>query len=112
MPSIPKSAVLYSRPIMRHVPKNKKLIDLWSLTHILWGAFLTWLLGPWIALLIMVLWEPFEVKLLGPFLMKHCGVVFGNEGWQNSASDIVMDIIGILFSIYWVIPLLGPGILG
>lgn len=82
--------------------RNARLFDVWSLTHIAWGAFFAWIFPPVIALLIMVAWEPFEVLLLSPFLMKR-GIVFGYEALPNSLSDIFFDSIGVIVGYFGLV---------
>lgn len=81
--------------------RNGAYFDAWSLTHITWGALLAWVMNPFYALAIMVLWEPLEVFVISPLVAKR-GVLFGYETITNSLSDIVFDVIGVAFG-FWVI---------
>ena len=76
--------------------RNDKLYDKWSLVHVVTGIALGWVMNPLAALVIMVLWEPLEIFVLSPLLGRR-GIVFGYESWRNSLSDIVFNIIGVLF---------------
>ena len=58
------------------------------------GVFLGWIMDPFVALALMVLWEPFEIFVLSPLFAK-IGIVFGYESAKNSLSDIVFDVIGV-----------------
>lgn len=76
-------------------PRNHRLVDWWSLTHIVWGAGLAFLVGPFWALAVMTLWEPFEVLLLSPLLARR-GRSFGHESLANSLTDLVFNLAGVL----------------
>lgn len=52
-------------------------------------------MDPFIALAIMVLWEPLEILILSP-LLKRAGVVFGYESLRNSLSDIFFNVVGVV----------------
>jgi hypothetical protein len=56
-------------------------------------------LPPFLALLLLVLWEPFEILVLSPLLAKR-GITFGFETLQNSLSDIIFDALGVLIGAY------------
>lgn len=73
---------------------NRRWFDLWSLTHVVWGAAAGWFLGPWVGFLVMAAWEPIEIFVLSPLLARF-GVVFGHEGWQNSLGDLACNAVGI-----------------
>jgi hypothetical protein len=80
---------------MTTVPRrNNKLYDKWSLVHLLTGIILGWVMDPFVALSIMVLWEPLEILVLSPLLARR-GTIFGYETLRNSLSDIVFNIIGV-----------------
>lgn len=79
------------------VPLNNQLIDFWSVVHFASSAGLGWLMHPAMALAIVVLYEPFELYLLFPFLYENFGIVFGNETYINSLSDIVVNTFGVAF---------------
>lgn len=85
----------------KHKRRNEALFDIWSVVHLLTGVVLGWLLSPFLALLIMVLWEPLEVLILSPMLARK-GIVFGHESLKNSLSDIFFDVIGVALG-YWVL---------
>lgn len=53
-----------------------------------------WVMQPFVALSIMVLWEPLEILVLSPVLDRF-GIVFGYESIRNSLSDIFFDVIGV-----------------
>jgi hypothetical protein len=78
--------------------RNDLLFDVWSLVHLVTGVLMAWVMPPFIALLIMVVWEPLEVLVLSPLLAKR-GIVFGYESLRNSLSDIFFDCVGV--SIGW-----------
>lgn len=82
--------------------RNDALFDFWSLTHIFWGISLGWLMDPFIALAILVLWEPLEILILSPLLKRYFNVEFGFETLRNSLSDIVFDVIGIVIGYYLI----------
>lgn len=86
--------------------RNDRLVDFWSFTHIAWGIGLTVYLQPWIALALLVLWEPLEILVLSP-LFARAGFVFGHETIRNSLSDIVFDVIGVAIGALVVAPRLG-----
>jgi hypothetical protein len=88
-------------------PRNDLLFDIWSVVHLLTGIGMAWVMDPFIALLIMVVWEPLEVLVLSP-LMARRGIVFGHESLRNSLSDIFFDCLGVALG-YWVLtPLVAP----
>ena len=74
--------------------KNSSLVDAWSFVHLLTGIALVFIVPPFFALVLMVLWEPLEVLVLSPLLAKR-GILFGHESLRNSLSDIVFDVIGV-----------------
>lgn len=80
----------------RILPKrNGNIFDFWSIIHFNTGVLLGWLLDPFIALVIMVLWEPLEIFVISPFFMRF-NVVFGYETIRNSLSDILFDTLGVI----------------
>lgn len=79
--------------------RNDALVDIWSLVHVATGIVLGWIMSPFVALLIMTLWEPIEILVLSPFLARF-GILFGHESLRNSLSDIVFNCIGISLG-YW-----------
>lgn len=92
----------------RILPKrNGYIFDLWSIIHFCAGVLLGWLLDPFAALVIMVLWEPFEIFVLSPFLMRF-NVVFGYETLRNSLSDILFDTLGVIVGAVVLTPIISP----
>lgn len=87
--------------------RNDALYDTWSLAHIAWAMVLAWVMPPFIALTIMVLWEPLEVLIISPFLARY-GIVFGFESIRNSLSDIFFDVIGVFIGVYVLSELFAP----
>lgn len=87
--------------------RNNALFDVWSVVHFCTGVALGWLANPFIALAVMVLWEPLEVLVLSPLLARR-GITFGYETLRNSLSDIVFDIAGVALGYIaltaWVVP--------
>ncbi|MDZ7786401.1 MAG: hypothetical protein U5L95_04750 [Candidatus Saccharibacteria bacterium] len=79
--------------------RNDALVDVWSVVHFAVAAGLAVFIGPPLALLVTLLWEPVEILVLSPLLGKF-GIDFGHESLQNSLSDIVFNVLGILFAIY------------
>lgn len=53
-----------------------------------------WVMQPFVALSIMVLWEPLELLVLSPLLARR-DIVFGDESVKNSLSDIFFDVLGV-----------------
>ena len=94
---------------MSQLPKNRKrnnkLYDGWSLVHLSMGILFGCLLLPWLAILLLILWEPLEIFALSPLLAKR-GVEFGYETWRNSLSDIFFDITGVFVGAYIVLRLI------
>jgi hypothetical protein len=79
---------------MKKQKRNDRLVDMWSLVHVVSSGALAWAIGPLAAFIIVTLWEPFEIFVLSPLLAKR-GIIFGYESWRNSLSDIVFNTIGI-----------------
>lgn len=79
--------------------RNGNLFDTWSIVHLCTGVLFGVFINPWIAFLLMTLWEPFEIFVLSPILEKR-GIIFGYESLRNSLSDIVFNSIGILLGAY------------
>lgn len=82
-------------------PRNDLLFDVWSLVHLVTGILMAWVMDPFVALLIMVLWEPLEILVLSP-LLAQAGIVFGHESLRNSLSDIFFDCLGVAIG-WWVV---------
>jgi hypothetical protein len=96
-----------AEPIDGNRPRNRTAVDIWSLTHIVWAAMLTLVVGPVYAFVLMALWEPLEIYGLSP-LMAKWGIEFGHEGWQNTVSDIGFNLLGVLVGYYGVVPWWNP----
>lgn len=79
---------------MKKQMRNDRLIDMWSLVHLVSSGALAWAIGPLAAFVMVTLWEPFEIFVLSPLLAKR-GIIFGYESWRNSLSDICFNSIGI-----------------
>lgn len=82
-----------------HRRRNDSLFDSWSVVHVFSGVLFGWIMDPFVALVILTLWEPLEILVISPILAKY-GIVFGHEALRNSLSDIVFNIIGLLIGIY------------
>lgn len=65
------------------------------------GIAFGWLADPFVALLVMVLWEPLEIFILSPLLWRK-GILFGHESLNNSLSDIFFDALGVALG-YWLL---------
>lgn len=87
-----------------HHRRNDALVDVWSAVHLVTGILAGWLMDPFVALLILVLWEPLEILVLSPFLGRR-GILFGHESLRNSLSDIFFDGIGVALG-WWLLTLL------
>ncbi len=87
--------------------RNDTLFDTWSIVHLLTGVGLGWVMSPFIALVIMVLWEPLEILILSPILAKS-GIIFGYESLRNSLSDIFFDTIGVIIGWYIIGSIIEP----
>lgn len=89
-------------------PRNDTLVDLWSITHFVWGAALGWVMFPFWALLLLILWEPIEIFVLSPLVHKVLGKEFGHETLRNSLSDILFDAAGVAAGAYVLRALVDP----
>lgn len=87
---------------MNHSHRNNTLVDSWSFVHLLTGVAAGWVMDPFIALMILVLWEPLEILVLSPMFDRLLGIEFGFESLRNSMSDIVFDAAGVALG-YWVL---------
>lgn len=87
--------------------RNNRLFDTWSLVHVASGILAGWVMPPFAALTLLVLWEPFEVLLLSPFLARF-GIVFGHETLRNSLTDIVYDFIGVVIGMTILTSMFAP----
>lgn len=88
-------------------PRNDSLFDTWSLVHLTSGIIAGWIMPPFIALTLLVLWEPFEILLLSPFLAQF-NIEFGHETLRNSLSDIVFDFMGIVIGAWLLAKIVSP----
>src|SRR5688500_6150579 len=84
-------------------PRNVHLVDWWSATHVVWGVVLSVLIGPFIAVVLLTLWEPFEVLVLSRLAARR-GWDFGHEALTNSLMDIVFDVLGVLLATFLLMP--------
>ena len=87
------------RLFLQSHPRNDKLADVWSIVHFATGVAAGWVIAPFVALLILVLWEPLEILVLSPLLARF-NILFGHETLRNSLSDIVFDAAGVALG-YW-----------
>jgi hypothetical protein len=87
--------------------RNDAFFDYWSIVHLITGIAMGWVVTPFIALALMVLWEPFEIFILSPVLAKF-GIRFGFESLRNSLSDILFDTIGVIAGAYILGSVLEP----
>jgi hypothetical protein len=84
-------------------PRNGRLVDWWSLTHVAWGIILSLLVGPFAALVLLSLWEPFEILVLSR-IAAHLGVDFGHEALENSLMDLIFNVLGVLIATFGILP--------
>ena len=97
-----------SKLTLKNLPKrNGSLFDAWSIVHLLTGIGMGWLMDPFIALALMVLWEPFEVLVLSPFLARY-SIIFGHESLRNSLSDIFFDTVGVALGAWALTAIVHP----
>ncbi|MEK9196589.1 MAG: hypothetical protein AAB914_04430 [Patescibacteria group bacterium] len=87
--------------------RNNAFFDIWTIVHVISGILFGWLMNPWIALLIMTLWEPIEIFVISPLLAKH-DIEFGYEGPLNSFSDILFNVVGLLIGIFVLAKFFAP----
>jgi hypothetical protein len=87
--------------------RNSALLDNWSVVHVATGILMGWCVQPFIALSVMVLWEPLEILVLSPLLARR-GVKFGYESLRNSLSDIFFDVIGVALGAWLLANLVSP----
>jgi hypothetical protein len=93
--------------IRKRTTRNGSLFDIWSIVHLTMGVIMGWLIDPFIALALMVLWEPLEIFILSPLLAKK-GILFGYETIRNSLSDIMFDVLGVAIGAWLLTSLLEP----
>lgn len=87
--------------------RNDALFDIWSVVHLVTGIAMGWLMPPFTALMLMVLWEPLEILVLSPLLARF-GITFGFESIRNSLSDIVFDALGVFVGAFLLTRLVVP----
>lgn len=75
--------------------RNDRLIDVWSGVHVVTAMAMGWVMDPFVALVILILYEPLEIFILCPISMRLFDYPFGYESWRNSFSDIVFDAVGV-----------------
>ncbi len=85
--------------LKRRNGRNDAWYDLWSLLHFITGVLFGWIMPPFVALVIMILWEPLEIMVLSPIL-AHYDINFGYETFRNSLSDIMVDVAGVATGYY------------
>ena len=88
--------------------RNARIVDGWSVAHLASGVGLGWVMDPFWALLILILYEPLEVFVLSPLSWKLLGREFGHESLRNSLSDIVFDAAGVLLGTWGLRALVAP----
>jgi hypothetical protein len=99
----------YPRWVQEAEPRrNDSLVDVWSGVHLVTGIAMGWVMDPFIALLILIAWEPLEIFVLYPLSMKLFEVPFGYESWRNSFSDIVFDAAGVALGAFALGALVDP----
>jgi hypothetical protein len=76
-------------------PRNDRWVDYWSWTHFAWGMLLGWIMPPFWALTLLILWEPLEIFILSPLAYRRLGKEFGHETLRNSLSDVMFDAAGV-----------------
>lgn len=89
-----------TRQHILHGGRNDKLLDVWSAVHLVTGALMAWVMDPFWALALLVLYEPLEIFVLYPIVLRVTGKVFGYESFRNSLSDIVFDVAGVVIGYY------------
>lgn len=87
--------------------RNDALFDGWSVIHCLSGVAFGWIMNPFIAMIILVLWEPLEIFILSPIIARF-GYEFGYESLRNSLSDIVFDTIGVIVGTWLLASAIDP----
>ncbi len=87
--------------------RNAKILDLWSVVHFLTGVVFGWIITPFVAIVIMILWEPLEILILSKALARF-NIDFGYESIKNSLSDIVVDLLGIALGYYLLLQIFSP----
>jgi hypothetical protein len=96
-----------AREFLAQHHRNDSLVDVWSAVHLVTGVLFGWVMDPFVALLVLTLWEPFEVLLLSRILARW-GILFGHESLRNSLSDIVFNSVGVAVGFWLLTPLRDP----
>ena len=81
-------------------PRNDAVVDAWSFVHLASGILAGWLLPPFLALVLLILWEPVEVLIISPLMWRWKRRVFGHESLRNVASDVLFDVAGVAIGHY------------
>jgi len=89
--------------------RNDTLFDVWSIVHLITGIIFGWIMDPFVALSIMILWEPLEILVLSPLLWRR-RILFGHETIRNSLSDIFFDVIGVALGAWGLTAIAGSPI--
>jgi hypothetical protein len=87
--------------------RNNAWFDIWSIVHLVTGTAMGWVMQPFVALAIMVLWEPLEILILSP-LLARVGIRFGYESLNNSLSDIFFNVVGVALGFWLLTYLVSP----
>lgn len=93
---------------LRHRERNTRFIDPWTAVHLVAGMFLGWVMDPFIALLILTLYEPLELLVLCPLFDRLFGIEFGFESLRNSLSDILFNSVGVALGFWLLRPVREP----
>ncbi len=80
--------------------RNDRVIDIWSAVHLTSAMLMGWVMDPFIALLLLIAYEPLELFVLYPLSMKLFNYPFGYESWRNSWSDMQFDAAGVALGYY------------
>lgn len=107
MASKSKQPTMTIREKMSARRRNNAFFDIWSVVHLLTGVLMGWLIAPFIALTLMVLWEPLEIFILSPILARF-GIDFGYETLRNSLSDIIFDTVGVVVGYVVLTEIIAP----
>lgn len=91
----------------RQKGRNDAWIDSWSLIHFLTGVVLGYVMPPFLAASLMILYEPLEIFILSPFAARF-KINFGYEALPNSLSDIVFGIAGVTVGYYGLFSIATP----
>lgn len=91
-----------TRALSIYRPRNHKAVDVWSFVHLVTCALLALTIGPLLAWLIALFWEPLEVRVLSPWLARR-GIDFGHEGPINTLIDVVFNSVGVLAALWLMV---------